>query len=422
MLEQEPVLGGIARTEEVQGFLFDLGGHRFHTDLPEIETLWTDIMQDDFLLRPRLSRIYYRRRFFDYPLKLLSTLRKLGFGTSAAIMASYLYARVRPYRDPQSFEQWVVNRFGRRLYEAFFRSYTEKVWGMPCSEISADWAAERIRGLSLREIVQAALAGNRAGHASLIDQFRYPPRGPSMMWERMASLITESGGEIRLSSPVETVEHDGTRVTALRFGGERLELEGAAVVSSAPLRELVLHLEPEPPAEVLAAARALRFRGLLTVAVILEAADLFPDNWVYVHEPQVRMGRIQSPRNWSPAMAPDSDRTLLGLEYFCWPGEDLWTWPDEDLIALGARELTDMGLRHGEAVHGGRVVRVPFAYPVYDPGYQQRRETLLAYLAGLSNLQVIGRGGTHRYDNMDLAMLSGLTAARQLYSQAEALH
>jgi len=414
VLEQDPQLGGIARTEAVQGFLFDLGGHRFFTKDAEIQALWESLLGDDFLVRPRLSRIYYQRKFFDYPLKLMPTLRKLGFGASAAIMASYLVAQVHPYPHPESLEQWVVNRFGRRLYETFFRSYTEKVWGMPCSEISADWAAQRIRGLSLREIVRAAVQGNRGGHASLIEQFHYPRLGPSMMWESIARALTAAGGELRTSAPVTGLEHAGGRVTALTVAGERLELGAAAVVSSAPLRDLLLHLTPTPPPEVATDARTLRYRGLLTVALIVEAADLFPDNWIYIHEPAVELGRIQNPKNWSPEMAPDPALTCLGLEYVCWPGEGLWEKSDEDLIALGERELTTIGLLHGERVRGGKVVRLPRAYPVYDPGYQERLGVLRAYLAGFENLQVIGRAGMHRYNNMDHSMLTGLLAARNL--------
>lgn len=413
LLEKDPQVGGIARTESLEGFRFDLGGHRFFTKEAEIQTLWESLLGEDFLRRPRLSRIYYRRKFFDYPLKLFPTLRQLGFGTSALIMASYLAARLHPHPHPANFEEWVVNRFGRRLFETFFESYTEKVWGMPCTEISADWAAQRIRDLSLREIVRAALSGNRGGHASLIDEFRYPRLGPSMMWEEMVHRINAGGGEVRLTAPVEGVEHDGRRVTALTVMGERLEMP-EAVVSSAPLRDLILHLSPAPPGEVVAAARALRYRGLLIVALLTEAPDLFPDNWIYIHEPQVQVGRIVNPRNWSPEMAPDPALTCLGLEYFCWPGEGLWERPDEELCALGEHELTVLGLLHGERVREGRVVRVPHAYPVYDPGYQERVGVLRRYLAGFENLQVIGRAGMHRYNNMDHSMLTGLLAARNL--------
>ena len=421
VLEKDPRIGGIARTEHAEGCLFDLGGHRFFTKDREIQELWQGLLGADFLLRPRLSRIYYGGKFYDYPLRLGPTLHNLGFANSAAILASYLWAQVHPYPHPTSFERWVTNRFGRRLYETFFRSYTEKVWGMPCTEISADWAAQRIRGLNLREIIRSALGGGKGQHASLIEQFHYPRLGPSMMWERMAEEIRAGGGEVRLSAGAGRIEHEGGRVVAVEAGGERLELGEGALVSSAPLRETVLALDPAPPAAVAEAAGALRYRGFLTVALLVDAADLFPDNWIYIHEPAVLVGRIQNPKNWSPEMVPDPGLTCLVLEYFCWPGDELWSRPDAELLALAEREVRPLGLLHAEPARGGAVARVAHAYPVYDPGYQARLRTIREYLAGFSNFQVIGRAGMHRYNNMDHSMLTGILAARNLMGETHDL-
>ncbi len=420
VLEKEAQVGGIARTEQVAGCRFDLGPHRFFTKEPEIRALWQGLLGKDLLTVQRLTRIYYRNRFFDYPLKLLPTLRKLGPVTSLAILGSYLWARVRPCRDPRSFEEWVVNQFGRRLFETFFRSYTEKVWGMPCDQISADWAAQRIKQLSLLEMVKGALGGDRARHASLIEEFHYPRHGAGMMWEAMAREIQHRGGDLRLGTTVTRLEHNGRRVTGLEVNGERLSMEGG-VVSAMPLRETLLSLEPEPPLEVLAAARGLRYRGLLLVALVIPVRDLFPDNWIYVHVPQVQVARISSFRNFSPEMAPDPELSVVGLEYFCWPSEGLWDRPEEELLALGEQELTALGLLHGEGVRGGKVVRVPAAYPVYDPDYQERLQVLRSYLASLKNLQVIGRAGMHRYNNMDHSILTGLLAARNLLGESHDL-
>jgi len=421
VLEKEARVGGIARTEQADGCLFDLGGHRFFTKEPEIQALWDSLLGEELLVRPRLSRIYYRRRFYDYPLRLLPTLRKLGLGTSLAILGSYLAARLRPYRHPQNFEEWVINRFGRRLYETFFRSYTEKVWGLPCTEISADWAAQRIRGLSLREILRAALLGNRRGHTSLIEEFRYPRLGPSMMWEKMAEAISAEGGQLWLSTCAGRLEHETGRITAVWAGEHRLDLREGALVSSAPLREFVLALDPPAPDPVLQAAQSLRYRGFLAVALLVEAESLFPDNWIYIHAPEVRVGRIQNPKNWSMEMVPEPGLTCLVLEYFCWSGEELWNRADKDLLALAERELRQLGLVGNEKVRGGRVVRVSHAYPVYDPGYQERVRVVREYLSGFLNLQVIGRAGMHRYNNMDHAMLTGLLAARNLAGESHDL-
>ncbi len=421
VLEKDDRVGGIARTETLGECRFDRGPHRFFTKEPEIQAVWESLLSEDFLVRARLTRIYYGQRFFDYPLRLLPTLRKLGLGTSLAIVASYLRAQISRNPSPDNFEQWVVNRFGRRLYEMFFRSYTEKVWGVPCTQISADWAAQRIKDLSLLEILRNALPGARRQHTSLIEEFHYPRRGASMMWEAMTQAVEAGGGEVRLDSPVEHLEHSAGRITALQVAQERLPLERADVVSSAPLRDLILSLSPGSPQDVLAAARALRYRAILIVGLVIPVADLFPDNWIYVHSPQVRVGRIQNSKNFSPQLVPNPALSCLALEYYSWQGDEVWSMADEALITLAGNELHELGLLADEQVIAGKVIRIPHAYPVYDPGYQDRVRIIREYLAGFANLQVIGRAGMHRYNNMDHSMLTGIQATRNLVCESHDL-
>jgi len=417
LLEKAGQIGGIAKTIPLNHCSFDLGGHRFYTSRPEVEALWREVMDDEFVLRPRISRIYYQRQLYDYPLRLGPTLRRLGLRRSLGVLTSYLAAHLRPYPNPTNFEQWVVNDFGRQLYEMFFRTYTEKVWGMPCTEISPDWAGARIKGLSLGTVLRAALGLGRASRSGLYDSFLYPPQGPSMVWERMETLIAERGGQVRTQAAVQHLEHDGRRVTGLQTAAGRLETARTEIVSSMPLRDLILALDPSPPDPVLQAARRLRYRGFLTVALLLPQPNPFPDNWLYIHAPEVRVGRIQNAANWSPELVPDPEVTLLGLEYFCWEGDDLWNMPDQQLVALGTRELDALGLLHGLSPQASRVVREAYAYPLYDHGYEQALATCREYLTSLRNLQIIGRNGLHVYSNMSHAIMTGILAAGNLLGE-----
>ncbi len=415
--EQDDQVGGLARTVTYQGYRFDIGGHRFFTKVETVQRLWEDLLGEDFLVRPRLSRIYYRDRFFDYPLRPLSALAGLGPIEAARILVSYVRARILPHREEHSFEEWVVNRFGRRLFEIFFRTYTEKVWGVPCSEIAADWAAQRIKNLDLKTAVLHALAsGKRDGAVvtTLIDRFHYPRLGPGMMWERMRDRLASRGVDTVLETEVVRLRHSDGRVDAVtvrdRAGERELEVEG--VISSMPLGQLVRALDPRPPPDVRAAADRLRHRDFLTVVLIVRREEVFPDNWIYVHSPDVRVGRIQNFKNWSPEMVPDPATTALGLEYFVHEGDDLWSAPDQSLLERGVREMERLGLVRGTDVEGGTVVRVPKAYPLYDPEYADAVATVRDHLARLSNLHTIGRNGQHRYNNQDHSMLTGLLAAR----------
>ncbi len=419
VLERDDVVGGLSRTVQHNGFRFDIGGHRFFTRIEEIDAVWDEIMGDDFLVRERLSRIFFRGKLMDYPLKIGSTLRVLGFKDSLLAMLSYLRVRIRPVPG-DSFESWVTNRFGRRLYEHFFRTYTEKVWGMPCSEISADWAAQRIKGLSLWGAFRDAILNRGADEAtSLLRRFKYPRLGPGQLFERYRDQVMEAGGKFLLEREVIDIERDGSRIDHLvscgPSGEERHEAE--QFISSMPLRDLIERITPPPPDEIVEAATGLRQRGFLTVALIVEEPDPFPDQWIYVHEPQVRLGRVQNYRNWSPAMVPDQSFCCIGVEYFVWPGEELWERPDAEIVELAKREMDYLGLIDSSAVTEGVVVRMANAYPVYDPGYADRVQKVRSWLNTLENLQTIGRAGQHRYNNMDHSVMTGMLAARNILGE-----
>lgn len=425
VLEADGQVGGLSRTVDYRGYRFDIGGHRFFSKVPLINELWQEILQEDFMVRPRLSRIYYRERFFDYPLKALNALAGLGPLETLLIGLSYTKARLLPHGQETNFEQWVVNRFGQRLYEIFFKTYTEKVWGLSCNEISADWAAQRIKNLSLSEAVRNALLGSGRAQdgkiiTTLIEQFHYPRLGPGMMWEHCRDLLAARGhatvGDVR----VNRIRHRQGRVEGVdgqTSAGEPVHFSGDHFLSTMPLRELILALDPPPPDEVIAAANHLRYRDYLTVVLIVKRAEVFPDNWIYIHSPEVKMGRIQNYKNWSPAMVPDAARTSLGLEYFLWEKEDQWNWSHERLLTLGIKECAQIGLIEPGEVEDGTVVRMKKAYPVYDQYYQQSLATIKQYLESITNLQTIGRNGLHRYNNQDHSMLTGVYAARNIVGE-----
>ncbi len=424
VLEKDELVGGIARTVEYKGYHFDIGGHRFFTKVASVQKLWQDVMGDDFLLRPRLSRIYYRGRFFDYPLKPMNALLGLGLVEAARIGLSYLKVQIAPLPEERTFDQWVTNRFGRRLFEIFFQTYTEKVWGIPCDEIGADWAAQRIKNLDLLTAVRHALLGRFGGGevvTTLTDHFYYPRKGPGQMWWRFRDRLEEMGTHTELGTEVVGLRREGGRILSARVrraGGEIEEIDGRHFVSTMPLRQLVRSLDPPPPESVLEAADRLRYRDFLTVVLIVDREDLFPDNWIYIHSPDVIVGRMQNFKNWSPEMVPDPSRTALGLEYFVQEGDELWTAADDDLVALGARETASLGLVREEEVVDGTVVRMPKAYPVYDGAYKESVATIRGWLESLENLQLIGRNGQHRYNNQDHSMVTGMLAARNILGES----
>lgn len=418
VLESSDVVGGISQTAQYRGFRFDIGGHRFFTKIRPVEELWEELLGDELIDVPRLSRIHYEGRYFDYPLKAANALRGLGLWRAAAIIGSYLHARLYPNPVEENFEQWVTNRFGRRLYETFFRTYTEKVWGIPCTEIRAEWAAQRIQGLSLGKAIltASALTRRNSGIKSLIDSFRYPRLGPGQMWEVCRDRIREMGGEVLMRHHVTALEQRGDRIVAVRARtpvGER-RFEADHVIATLPLRSLVRSLTPAVAPAVRSAAEGLAYRDFLVVALILDAEDLFPDNWIYVHTPGVRVGRIQNFNNWSAAMVPEPGRTCLGMEYFCFEGDDLWESDDADLVALATRELASLGLAPHARVVDGTVIRMPKAYPVYDAHYGAHLDVIRGHIDPIVNLHTVGRNGMHKYNNQDHSMLTAMFAVENM--------
>jgi protoporphyrinogen oxidase len=411
-------VGGIARTETYKGYRFDIGGHRFFTKVPEVEAIWHELAGADLLKVPRLSRIFYDGRYYAYPLQLGNVVGNLGVLESARMTASYVRAQIQPRAPEETLEDWVVNRFGRRLYRTFFKTYTEKVWGLPCNVIRADWAAQRIRGLSFTRAVSHALfRGGRT--TSLVGEFLYPRLGPGQMWERAAAAVKAAGGSVTLGSRVEAIHHSAGRISAATVvsaaGSKTLPVSD--VVSTMPLPALVRALDPALPGAVTSAADGLRYRDFLIVVLIVRAPSLFPDNWLYIHSPAVRVGRIQNFKNWSAAMVPDQAMTSLGMEYFCTADDDLWGQDDADLVALATRELDALGLARQGLVVDGCVIRQPKAYPVYDATYRDQVERIRTGLTSIGNLQTIGRNGMHRYNNQDHSMLTGLLAARNVLGE-----
>ena len=415
--------GGISRTESYKGYRFDIGGHRFFSKSDAVERLWDEILPEPMLDRPRKSRIFYGGKFYSYPLKPFEALRNLGVAEAIRCVASYAKAKITPINPARSFEDWVVNAFGRRLFEIFFRTYTEKVWGMSCAEISADWAAQRIRGLSLTRAVLHALTPRRPDRAAtvktLIDTFRYPRLGPGMMWQAAADRIADAGGSLLQGHALVGLEWNPARKkwigTSRDRQGRTVSIEAESVISSIPLRQLTDQLSKAISPAALAAGQSLRYRDFLTVALIVRERGRFDDNWIYVHEAGVRVGRIQNYKSWSPAMVPDHETACYGLEYFCDEGDDLWRRSDEELIGIASAELAQLGLVAPADVLDGTVVRQAKAYPVYDADYATHVETIRKELeVKFPSLHVVGRNGMHKYNNQDHAMMTAMLTVENI--------
>jgi len=418
VLEADDIVGGIARTAQYKGFRFDIGGHRFFTKIQAVADLWREILGPELIAVPRLSRIYYNGRFFDYPLKPANALRGLGPINALLIVLSYLKWHFQPYPIEENFEQFVTNRFGKRLYEIFFKTYTEKVWGIPCTEIRAEWAAQRIQGLSLlRAILNATALHKRMDVIkSLIHEFQYPRLGPGQMWEACRDRIVERGHLVLLRHCVDRCETTGQRVTAVHAttpNGPRI-FEAEHVISTMPLRSLVRAVSPAAPDRIRQAADGLRYRDFLVVALILQKEKVFADNWIYVHTPGVLVGRIQNFNNWSPAMVPTPGMTCLGMEYFCFKRDHLWESKDEELIERASSELAALGLAGRSDVVDGVVIRMPKAYPVYDSTYKRHLSAIREFIDPISNLHTVGRNGMHQYNNQDHSMLAAMLSVANM--------
>jgi protoporphyrinogen oxidase len=418
VLEADEVVGGIARTAQYKGFRFDIGGHRFFTKIQSVENLWHEILGPEFIAVPRLSRIFYNGRFFDYPLKPANALRGLGLINALRIVLSYVKWHYQPYPVEENFEHWVTNRFGKRLYEIFFKTYTEKVWGIPCTEIRAEWAAQRIQGLSLaRAILNATPLHRRMDHIkSLIHEFQYPRLGPGQMWEACRDRIVERGHAVLMGHYVDGYEVIDGRVTAVhaRTPNGPQVFEAEHVISTMPIRSLVRAISPPAPDRFRQAAEGLRYRDFLVVALILKRDAVFPDNWIYIHTPGVQVGRIQNFNNWSAAMVPTPGMTCLGMEYFCFKGDGLWESTNEQLIAQAGAELEALGLASRSDVVDGTVIRMPKAYPIYDSAYRGHLATVRELLDPISNLHTVGRNGMHQYNNQDHSMLAAMLSVANM--------
>ncbi len=423
--EKDPkYVGGISRTETYKGYHFDIGGHRFFSKSQEVEDFWSEILGDDMLERPRSSRIYYNKKYFSYPLAAIEALHKLGIVETTRCVASYLKGKICPVKNPQNFEDWVSNHFGKRLYHIFFKTYTEKVWGIPCSEISADWAAQRIKGLSLSSAIKNALFKPRKVNSkdklikTLIDTFRYPKKGPGMMWEACAKKVIEMGGQIRMGSLVKGLEFNNNQ-WSIHLTGSNVEEGFDFVISSAPIKDLLPHVYPRLSIPAINAAGQLNYRDFITVVLIMKEKNMFSDNWIYIHDPSVKVGRVQNFKSWSPYMVPEANMACYGLEYFCFEGDGMWTANDETLIALGKKELEQIGLGKAIDVVDGYVVRQEKAYPVYDKMYKEHIAIIREDLKNYPGLYLVGRNGMHKYNNQDHSMMTAMLAAKNIIAGKE---
>jgi protoporphyrinogen oxidase len=426
VLEADPqYVGGIARTVVYKDYCFDIGGHRFFSKAKEIEDFWTEILPDDMLDRPRSSRIFYKQKFFSYPLNASEVLLKLGVIESALCFLSYLKARITPVKNPRTFRQWVTNHFGKRLFSIFFKTYTEKVWGMSCDEISADWAAQRIKGLSLWSAMVNAIMprrkpkNNKSVIKTLIDTFRYPRKGPGMLWEACAAKIQALGGAVLMNSRVTNCTYDVLDkqwyVEYQDAQGRSKKISGTHVISSAPMQELVRDYLPNVSPLVTAAANKLKYRDFLIVVLILKEKNQFSDNWIYIHDPAVDVARIQNFKSWSPEMVPDQATCCYGMEYFCFENDGIWASKDTDLIAKAIKELIHVGLASADDILDGCVVRQPKAYPVYDDEYKDNVAVIRQALAEeYPTLSLVGRNGMHKYNNQDHAMMTAMLTVKNI--------
>jgi protoporphyrinogen oxidase len=420
VLEGTDQVGGISRTVERDGWRFDIGGHRFFTKVQEVEDLWHEILPDeDFLLRPRMSRIFYQGKYYDYPLKATNALRNLGPIEAVRCVGSYAWAQVRPPANQDKFEGWVTAKFGKRLYQHFFKSYTEKVWGIPADELEADFAAQRIKNLDLRKaIVNAVMPKrNQKEITSLIEEFQYPKYGPGMMWEVCRDKVVAQGSTVHMDTKVRQIRHGAGgahEVVAVHPDGSTSVFECDHVISSMPFTKLVKGMDPAPPPEVVEAADDITYRDFLSVALVVPEEFAFPDNWIYIHAPEVQVGRIQNYGSWSPYMVKEG-RTCLGLEYFVFEGDEMWTKSDDELIEQAKREIAVLGLVDPDRVELGHVVRVPKAYPTYDEGYTDRVETLRKWIeTNTPNVHPVGRNGMHRYNNQDHSMFTAMLTVQNI--------
>ncbi len=415
LIESGNEVGGLAKSFDLWGQRVDCGPHRFFSSDKIVNDFFKSLIGADFTLVNRLTRIYYRNRFFYYPLQAKNALSNLPLFTVVEILWSYLKQRITPIKEPKTFEEWVVNKFGRKLFSIFFENYSEKLWGIPCSKIDADWAAQRIKKLSLWEAVKSAVFGNKGNtHKTLVDQFAYPHYGTGTLYERAAKAFVEAGGTLVLNKAVKRIVQDNNgKATGVELADGSIELADV-VVSTMPLTLMVKGLN-EAPTAVVEACNQLYFRNTLLVYVEVDALDLFPDNWIYVHSPEVLHGRITNFRNWCSTLNAHSTSSILCLEYWCFEGDEIWQQSSAAMGVLAEKELRKLNLINAShKVLNTHLLRIPRCYPVYETGYQAPLAVIKDYLTSIPNLLVIGRYGAFKYNNQDHSILMGLLAARQL--------
>ncbi len=418
VVEKEDAVGGISKTINYKNYYFDIGGHRFFTRFKEVDDLWHEILADKFRRTRRLSRIYYNNKFFNYPLTAVNALMGIGIIKTVLFILSYIKARLFPFKNPETFEQWVTNQFGYLLYRTFFKTYTEKVWGITCTVLQAEWAAQRIKGLSLSKAIHHAIfKPKKSKIKTLIDEFNYPVLGPGMMYNEMKSKSEKLGARVLLKSYVSKINHENMLVKSVEYvdvSGNTNIIEGTDFVSSIPITELIEKLDPKPNNEVLSASSKLCYRSIVTVDIIVNKKDIFPDNWIYIHSKEVMLGRIQNYKNWSKDMVKDQEKSSLGLEYFCNEGDDFWEMSDSDIFKLASYEIEKIKICKKSDIEDYFIVRAPKAYPVYFKDYAKYLNIIKGYVKGFNNLQLIGRYGMYKYNNMDHSILTGLYAAKNI--------
>lgn len=415
IIEQSDSVGGLSKTIEKDGFRFDLGGHRFFTTEEKVNKLWQETLGDNFIERPRKSRIFYKNTFFNYPISISDAFGKLGAFETMKIATSYLKSRALPSRNTKNLESWLCNLFGKKLYLHFFKSYTEKVWGIPCNQISSDWGKQRIKGLDLLSLVKNAM--KKAGKGSiktLIDKFYYPPLGPGQMYDKMAENITNAGSEIICNTRAIKITHENNHAVMLTAKSDNTEyqIKFKHLVSTMPLTELVKSLSPQLSESVLNANNKLSYRSFIAVNLLINKEHIIPDNWLYIHDPSYKTGRIQCYKNWSEKMVPDSSRSSLGCELFVTENDEIWNMDENDLVELARKEVHRLGIVDKSLVYSGFAVKVPKAYPVFDLEYQKNVQEIREEIDNITNIHPAGRYGMFKYNNMDHSILTGILAAR----------
>jgi protoporphyrinogen oxidase len=412
LYEASSSVGGMAKTIELWNQKVDIGPHRFFSDDTRINELWLEVVGKDYEMVDRLTRIYYNKKFFHYPIKAFNALKNLGIFQAARCVVNYGIEKLFPTKDTSTFEGWVTNRFGKRLYQIFFKTYTEKLWGIPCDVLDADFAAQRIKKFSLGEAIKSALFGNSGKHKTLVDQFAYPHGGTGMVYERMSDFIKKQGGNVHLKTPIEKIITRNNVACAIQLQDGTIK-EYDHIISSMPLSLMVARL-PEAPEPIRQAAASLRFRNTIIVYLNVQANNLFPDNWLYIHSSDLLMGRLTNFRNWVPSLYNNEKSTICALEYWCYDEDDFWKWDEKRLIELGKEELRKTGLIGTAEITDGYVYKIHRCYPVYSTGYKETLKPVEDYLSTVKNLHVIGRYGAFKYNNQDHSILMGKLAVENI--------